>query len=44
MSKPKWPRYVLLFTAMFISAPLVAQDADADAEAAETLEEVIVTG
>ena len=44
MSKPKWSRSVLLFTAMFISAPLVAQDADADAEAAETLEEVIVTG
>ena len=44
MSKPKWPRYVLLFTAMFISAPLVAQDANTDAEAAETLEEIIVTG
>ena len=38
MSKPKWPRYALLFTAMFISAPLVAQDADTDAEEAETLE------
>jgi iron complex outermembrane receptor protein len=44
MSKPIWPRYVLLFTAMFISAPLVAQDADTDAEEAEMLEEVIITG
>ena len=44
MSKPKWPRYSLLFAAMFISAPLAAQDADADVDEAGTLEEVIITG
>lgn len=44
MSKPKWPRYSLLFAAMFISAPLAAQDADDEAEGAGTLEEVIITG
>jgi len=44
MFKPKWPHYSLLFAAMFICAPAIAQDADADAEEAETLEEVIVTG
>lgn len=44
MSRSKWPRYSLLFTAMFITAPLMAQDADDEAEGAGALEEVIITG
>ena len=44
MFKPKWPRYSLLFAAMFISAPAIAQDADTDAEEAGVLEEIIITG
>ena len=44
MSKPKWLCYTLLFAAMFISAPLVAQDADSDADEAGALEEIIITG
>ena len=44
MSRSKWPRYSLLFAAMFITMPLMAQDADDDAEGAGDLEEVIITG
>ena len=44
MSRSKWPRYSLLFTAMFLSAPLLAQNADDDADGASPLEEVIITG
>ena len=44
MLKSNWLRYSLLFAVMLISAPVAAQDISADAEAEETLEEVIVTG
>lgn len=44
MSRSKWPRYSLLFAAMFITTPLMAQDADDEAEGAGILEEVIITG
>ena len=44
MSRSKWPRYALLFAAIFITMPLMAQDADDDAEGAGDLEEVIITG
>ncbi len=44
MYRSKWPRYSLLFAVMFISAPVMAQDADSDAEEAGALEEVIITG
>ena len=40
----KWPRYSLLLSAMFISAPLLAQDVDDETEGAGALEEVIITG
>ena len=44
MLKSNWPRYSLLFATMLISAPVAAQDISEDAEAEQTLEEVIITG
>ena len=44
MSMSKWSIFTLLFAAMFITTPLVAQDADTDAEEAGVLEEVVITG
>jgi iron complex outermembrane receptor protein len=44
MHTSKWPKYSLLFVAMFLSAPALAQDTGDDADEAEVLEEVIITG
>ena len=44
MSRSIWPRYSILFAALCFSAPMIAQDAEDEAEAAGTLEEVIITG
>jgi len=44
MSSSKWLSYSILLAAIFFSAPLMAQDADDEAEAAGILEEVIITG
>lgn len=46
MPRSKWSCYLLMFTAVFLTAPLMAQEADAvdDAEGAGLLEEVVITG
>jgi len=44
MSSSKWTRYSLLFTAIFVTTPLLAQEADDEAEGAGVLEEVLITG
>ena len=44
MFKSKWSCYLLMFSAMFLTTPLLAQDAVEDAEGASLLEEVVITG
>lgn len=44
MNRSTRPRYSLLFAALFVATPLMAQDADDLTEGAGALEEVIITG